>query len=254
MNSISPAYVPVENCSFSRPHTADSEISRTITSTWHVLEQTPPPSLREVLGAYNSRGDGDRDMLIAMLNAKTAEDQRIASVAALHRTLLEMQHTPPSPAHLPLPQLHVQSSSRLDPPPTISRFTPPHQAKRTRPRSDASDDVPTRRSPPSSAPPSQTTNVEFSRKRRRTSHNSSHMRTPSRESHSTVIHDSPHSPRSSSRSNSAEYSPRSRASMAIGSLLSSDPNHADAYGRGHDSDRRVNGCISPPTSLGPISV
>lgn len=38
-------------------------------------EQTPPPSLREVLGAYNSRGDGDRDMLIAMLNAKSAEDQ-----------------------------------------------------------------------------------------------------------------------------------------------------------------------------------
>ena len=65
--------------------------TRIINSTWHVLEQVrsplpsrvhfsyllqpPPPSLREVLGAYNTRGDGDRDMLIAMLNAKTAEDQ-----------------------------------------------------------------------------------------------------------------------------------------------------------------------------------
>ena len=37
--------------------------------------QMPPPSLREVLGAYNLKGDGDRDMLIAMLNAKSAEDQ-----------------------------------------------------------------------------------------------------------------------------------------------------------------------------------
>jgi hypothetical protein len=67
-------------------------MSRMINSTWHILEQvradhkflsraltlrpqTPPPSLREVLGAYKSRGDGDRDMLIAMLNAKSAEDQ-----------------------------------------------------------------------------------------------------------------------------------------------------------------------------------
>ena len=39
------------------------------------VNQVPPPSLREILGAYKSRGDGDRDMLIAMLNAKSAEDQ-----------------------------------------------------------------------------------------------------------------------------------------------------------------------------------
>jgi hypothetical protein len=37
--------------------------------------QAPPPSLRDILAAYKSRGDGDRDMLIAMLNAKSAEDQ-----------------------------------------------------------------------------------------------------------------------------------------------------------------------------------
>ena len=37
--------------------------------------QPPPPSLREILGAYRSRGDGDREMLMAMLNAKSAEDQ-----------------------------------------------------------------------------------------------------------------------------------------------------------------------------------
>ena len=35
----------------------------------------PPPTLREILGAYRSRGDGDREMLMAMLHAKSAEDQ-----------------------------------------------------------------------------------------------------------------------------------------------------------------------------------
>ena len=37
--------------------------------------QSPPPSLREILSAYRTKGDGDRDMLLAMLSAKTAEDQ-----------------------------------------------------------------------------------------------------------------------------------------------------------------------------------
>ncbi|EEB87084.1 hypothetical protein MPER_15722, partial [Moniliophthora perniciosa FA553] len=38
----------------------------------------PPPTLREILTAYRTKGDGDREMLLAMLNAKTAEDQRLA--------------------------------------------------------------------------------------------------------------------------------------------------------------------------------
>ncbi|KAG8798610.1 hypothetical protein FRC17_007375, partial [Serendipita sp. 399] len=39
------------------------------------FEQAPAPSLREVLGAYRLKGDGDREMLLAVLNAKAAEDQ-----------------------------------------------------------------------------------------------------------------------------------------------------------------------------------
>jgi hypothetical protein len=48
-----------------------------LASTCSFLDQarSPPPSLREVLGAYNTKGDGDRDMLLAVLSAKTAEDQ-----------------------------------------------------------------------------------------------------------------------------------------------------------------------------------
>jgi hypothetical protein len=37
--------------------------------------QSPPPTLRELLSAYRTKGDGDRDLLLAILNAKTAEDQ-----------------------------------------------------------------------------------------------------------------------------------------------------------------------------------
>ena len=39
------------------------------------FDQPPAPSLREVLGAYRLKGDGDREMLLAILNAKAAEDQ-----------------------------------------------------------------------------------------------------------------------------------------------------------------------------------
>ncbi|TFY57160.1 hypothetical protein EVJ58_g7191 [Rhodofomes roseus] len=44
-------------------------------AVWQSLQQSPPPNLREILDAYRAKGDGDRDMLIAMLNAKSAEDQ-----------------------------------------------------------------------------------------------------------------------------------------------------------------------------------
>lgn len=65
-----------------------------LTSTWHAVDQVsppniaqpipathvlprqpPPPSLREILAAYKAKGDGDREMLLTMLNAKSAEDQ-----------------------------------------------------------------------------------------------------------------------------------------------------------------------------------
>lgn len=39
------------------------------------MSQPPPPTLREILEAYKARGDGDREMLLAMLNAKSSEDQ-----------------------------------------------------------------------------------------------------------------------------------------------------------------------------------
>ncbi|CAE6490178.1 unnamed protein product [Rhizoctonia solani] len=62
-------------------------------STFQALSQAPPPTIREILGAYSAKGEGDRDMLVALLNAKSAEDQRIAAVATLQQTVLQMQHS-----------------------------------------------------------------------------------------------------------------------------------------------------------------
>jgi len=84
-----------------------------LASSWEVLEQPPPPSLREILGAYRARGDGDRDMLLAMLSAKSAEDQRIASVAALHRSMLEYYAVNPSASSTTRTH-HVRDSSEVD--------------------------------------------------------------------------------------------------------------------------------------------
>ncbi|KAF9270504.1 hypothetical protein L218DRAFT_1071924 [Marasmius fiardii PR-910] len=71
-----------------------------------ILSSPPPPSLRDILTAYRTKGDGDREMLLAMLNAKSAEDNRLAQTASLQRTLIEVynQQTalPPPPPPLPV--------------------------------------------------------------------------------------------------------------------------------------------------------
>ncbi|RXW16588.1 hypothetical protein EST38_g9262 [Candolleomyces aberdarensis] len=54
---------------------SSDDLRHVLASAHAVLDQAPPPSLREILSAYRAKGDGDRDMLLAMLNAKTAEDQ-----------------------------------------------------------------------------------------------------------------------------------------------------------------------------------
>ncbi|KAG8919611.1 hypothetical protein FRC03_008331 [Tulasnella sp. 419] len=60
-------------------------------SSWKACTQATPPSLSEILGAYAQKGDGDREMLLGILNAKSSEDQRIAALANLHQTILQMQ-------------------------------------------------------------------------------------------------------------------------------------------------------------------
>ncbi|GLB36430.1 hypothetical protein LshimejAT787_0307180 [Lyophyllum shimeji] len=104
------------------------ELKQLTTSAFSLLDQSPPPTLREILSAYQAKGDGDRDMLLAMLNAKSAEDQRISSVASLQRTLLEVyqaarhQNTqlPPPP-----PRPHTNGSHHYS---TPAFAQSPHQS------------------------------------------------------------------------------------------------------------------------------
>lgn len=39
-----------------------------------IVQQRNPPSMHEILAAFTAKGDGDREMLFALLNAKAAED------------------------------------------------------------------------------------------------------------------------------------------------------------------------------------
>ncbi|KAK2462045.1 hypothetical protein APHAL10511_006508 [Amanita phalloides] len=226
MNSVASSLSLAQ--SSSRPPPIDTDFTRLFTSASSLLDQAsldpPPPSLREILSAYRSRGDGDREMLLAMLNAKAAEDQRLASIAALHRTALEIHqaslgegsHPPPNPInghpYISAPSSHPpHHSEQID---CRRQYLHRHIASRSHspPRSHL-------QIPPIRDAPTCENAIDHPRKRPRTA-SSLHAGLHEQNDH---LPPSPYS--SSSRSDSAEYSPRSRASMAIGSLLSSGPKH-----------------------------
>ncbi|KAH8835439.1 hypothetical protein DL96DRAFT_1574225 [Flagelloscypha sp. PMI_526] len=130
-----------------------NSFSATVSSAFTLLQQPPPPSLREIVSAYRARKETeeDRELLLAMLNAKCAEDQRISNIATLHQTMLEM-HTKPYQPSVPV-------SSR-SPSPKMSRKrsnsgngNPP--SKRMRPSSPRPEPSPqSMRSSSWKAPPS----------------------------------------------------------------------------------------------------
>ncbi|KAG8754122.1 hypothetical protein FRC11_006853 [Ceratobasidium sp. 423] len=78
---VSPPHSPTE----ARPNVPPSP-----EAVLAALNQTPP-TLREILAAYSAKGEGDREMLIALLQAKAAEDTRIANVAKLQEQVIQMQ-------------------------------------------------------------------------------------------------------------------------------------------------------------------
>ncbi|KAH9922014.1 uncharacterized protein BXZ73DRAFT_79807 [Epithele typhae] len=209
------------------PH-PDLTMKALLASSLRVLDQPPPPTLREILEAYKARGDGDRDMLLAMLNAKSAEDQRLASHATLHRTLLDFYHAPPlhpvppmlamqlsdgphsaassaypHPHHFPSPpaSYHHSPPALHDDPAHVRRHhsRSPSAALDPRPSSSSIGQAPRKRRRTSQSPPPRTraSPPPYAR------HHHSHDTLPPL----------PYSPTSSGGS------PRSRESMAINSLL-----------------------------------
>ena len=58
------------------PHTRSNPLLQAaLDDLIHTLQQPSPPSLRELLEAYSQKGNGDRELLLAMLSAKSSEDQ-----------------------------------------------------------------------------------------------------------------------------------------------------------------------------------
>ncbi|KAN0124725.1 hypothetical protein V8E52_001277, partial [Russula decolorans] len=176
-----------------------------LASTWQVLDQPPPPTLREILGAYRSRGDGDREMLMAMLNAKSAEDQRIASVASLHRSLLEYYQ--------------IFSRQTQEAPCPSASDTPGSSHHNGAYQSPGSNAVPASHCPYNhSDMPSQHTAHIYSHKRTRTSDSPPSAYRSVSCSYTPSPPPGPSSPYSLD-SASIDQSPRSKDAMAIGSLL-----------------------------------
>ncbi|KAJ7596692.1 hypothetical protein C8J56DRAFT_918093 [Mycena floridula] len=78
-----------------------------ISLSMSLLNETPGPSMREILQAYRSKGDGDKELLLALLRAQTAENERIAKIAALHRSVLEVySHSTRVPSNEPMDVSH----------------------------------------------------------------------------------------------------------------------------------------------------
>ncbi|KAI0768568.1 hypothetical protein BD413DRAFT_614435 [Trametes elegans] len=223
----------------------DSSMKTILASSWRLVEQPPPPTLREILEAYKARGDGDREMLLAMLNAKSSEDQRLASIATLHRTMLDMYqaqhvqqaapmiplHVPDAhhphpyshPHHFPSPPASYHHSPHAHIPQQLHNDTPRQRHHRGESSSSMADQGRERNY--ASSPAGQSP-----RKRRRSSHSPQpqyEARSRNRISQdSTSTHELPPSPYScASSAQSSGGSPRSRESMAINSLLLSS--HGD---------------------------
>jgi len=58
----------------------------------NAMEQPIPPSVREILTAYAAKcNEVDREVLLAILQAKAAEDQRITALATLNQQYVALQ-------------------------------------------------------------------------------------------------------------------------------------------------------------------
>ncbi|GJE87747.1 hypothetical protein PsYK624_038300 [Phanerochaete sordida] len=209
-------------CTYSRALDADTDAL--LASTLRVLDQRPPPTMHEILAAYTAKGDGDRDMLFALLNAKTAEDNRMAADRNLRRTLLELYRAQPqssssaySGQHHMLPQYPLPS-----PPTSLYQQSPTVHTQSPAPRRRASSTSSRSSDENLASPPLR------KRRRSRSPHRADYVDYRSRALYDRTVTSQrdaaapfPTSPYSSHpSSHHSGGSPRSREAMTIGSLLS----------------------------------
>ncbi|KIP11452.1 hypothetical protein PHLGIDRAFT_124854 [Phlebiopsis gigantea 11061_1 CR5-6] len=223
-----PSHYADSPCSY--PRSLDVDPDALVASTLRVLDQRAAPSMHEILAAYTTKGDGDRDMLFALLNAKTAEDNRMAADRNLRRTLLEIcrSSSTPSPSAYGAHHLGIQQYPLPSPPTTLYQQSP----------AILTQSPPRRRTTSSSSSRSSGTDARSPhlRKRRRSRSPSRHDYRDYRSRASYEPHSDapfPHSPYSSQSSSQHTGSPRSRETMTIGSLLTTrGAEYQDAERRG----------------------
>lgn len=178
-----------------------------------LLNAPPPPTLRDIITAYRAKGNGEKDLLLAMLNAKAAEDQRLASLAALHKSMLEVYHF----ERLADMGLHPYSTTQ-SPPPSYGHPNGVHRQDR-RQHAGLSPYHPYPARPHSSEASSSPAPASYdtASKRRRRS------KSPRNDSKRVCDDDSVSPPQPEPRLISIDRSPqfptRGSTSMAIGSLL-----------------------------------
>lgn len=69
-------------------HTMSNNVD-TISKT---LSSPPPPTLEEIMATFNAQENGDKELLAAIVRAKEAEELRVAAVASLQETIMQLQH------------------------------------------------------------------------------------------------------------------------------------------------------------------
>lgn len=208
-----------------------------IESSWRTLENATSPSLREILAAFKySKGqEGDCQLLLAVLNAKSAEDQRTAAIANLHARLLESHPdkqfaTPSPPPTYSIPRLHIPSL--VSPPRSHSPYSPPGQY------SDSSYEPPRPHRHPMSPRPT--------RKHRRSPYERPVQIAGDDPRHRGSRYDcDSHRSSCSSSDGSGVSSPRSKETMSIDTLLSTHNSRADEDERGVSSERSTSRKLPP---------
>jgi len=104
-----------------------------LTNVALLKSQPIPPSVREILTAYTAKGsDADREVLLAILQAKAAEDQRISALAALNQQYVVLQRHALEATALAMRQQQRQRRPSSSSPPPHAQSNLPQQQQRQR--------------------------------------------------------------------------------------------------------------------------
>ncbi|KAK4688888.1 hypothetical protein P7C73_g1235, partial [Tremellales sp. Uapishka_1] len=114
---------------------------------WHGELPPPPASLTSILDSFAKSGEGDRELLFAILAAKKAEEERLTALIqtrlAVYEARLSLHAERARTEHPPIP-----AKEMLPPPPRLARSTDSSSPRLILNPSPTLDEPPIRLSPP----------------------------------------------------------------------------------------------------------